>query len=194
MSTTALLGGYGLIGISGAALVWRQQIRIGALQGWQLASLVWVLWPFLLPALLLVAPSSSAPPAPVGPRAVELRARERAVLGALQRLGGGALPDTRAQAALGGLLEQLVASDRRLAELERDIEAAPTTLRDQLNGLRDCREKKLEQGLQLLDELHAKLTLLYFAADDPALADADAGDAVAELIMQIEALTELSAS
>jgi hypothetical protein len=157
-----------------------------------LALLAVGLWPFLLPTLLpgeaVVRPALPSPEGGYGPRLDALACQ---LQDGWARAGAAATAE-RERRRVEGFLQRLRASAARLAELEAALPSAPERVRLKLGELRARTANELEQGLGLLEELLAQLTLLRFVGlgeDHGATAERDH---VEELLARIESLAELN--
>lgn len=120
--------------------------------------LVLVLWPFLLPAMFL----RESPSVPRGDRERDgrLGAVSRSLREAFEHAGGGA---DRERRVVEAFLARLWAQERDLANLEAALSGAPETVRPRLEDLRDRSRQRIDEGIIMLDEMVAQLTLLRFS-------------------------------
>jgi hypothetical protein len=109
------------------------------------------------------------------------------------RAGGAAqATEGRERLVLDGFVSRLRANDQRLGDLEAAIREAPPSVRERLVRLRDVTGAEIDQGVGVLEELAAQLTLLRFAdLGEPSIAKAER-DHIEDLLARIEALAEVS--
>jgi len=149
-----------------------------------------VLWPFVLP--LSFTPEAAVPvggPAHRSARAARLDEVARRLEQGWARAGHAAqATGGRERVGLEGFLSRLRASDRRLGELEEEIAQSPPSVRERLVRLRETTGVEIDQGISLLEELAAQLTLLRFAdLGEPTAAKVER-DHIEDLLARIEAL------
>ena len=151
-----------------------------------------LLWPFVLP--LAFAPEAAVPveaPTRKSDRAGRLDEVARRLEQGWARAGHAAqATEGRERIVLEGFLARLRANDRRLAEVEEAISQAPASVRERLQRLRDASAAEIDQGIALLEELAAQLTLLRFAdLGEPSTAKVER-DHIEDLLARIEALAQ----
>ncbi|MGC4114622.1 MAG: hypothetical protein QM765_08430 [Myxococcales bacterium] len=153
-----------------------------------------LLWPFMLP--LAFAPEAAVPVDAPTSRKTDRAARLDAVARRLEqgwaKAGGtaAAAAEGRERTVLEGFLARLRANDRRLAEMDEAIGQSPASVRERLQRLRDATLAEIDQGIALLEELAAQLTLLRFSdLGEPSTAKVER-DHIEDLLARIEALAQ----
>lgn len=191
MTAWGILIVYVVIGCGAGIAVFAGKRSVGALEGAPAAAVMLILWPFLLPTTLLV---EALPPMPEMPRNTERSRRIEMLARALHEVWAAAgAGEARERTMLEAFIARLRARESRLGELERAIASAPASARERLAAMREATATEIEQGLSLLDDLVAQLTVLRFSE----LAERDATSTervhVEGLLTRIEALAALSA-
>lgn len=189
MSAAVIIVIYLLIGC-GAAIAVVVQGR-GSVAGGRAPRVVLMLllWPFLLPTTWLAEPVPRLPPRRTGSeRAARI---ERIGLDLRDAWARSTQGEAREREVIEGFLDKLARQDVRLGELEEVITSAQLSIRPKLLQLRDATAKDVDEGLVLLEELLAQLTLLRFAGlrDEPGVGGER--DHVENLLVRIEALANL---
>jgi len=189
MSAIVVVVVYAGVGLCGALLVYRRGRRTDPAGAAGAAALCLLLWPFILPVSLGAEPRASAGRGTCCDRIDRVARR---VSAAMQRARQAGVEEPRACQVVEAFVARLQASDLRLVELRAVTDEAHASTRDRLEALRGAGAEELERGLALLEELAGKLTLLSFA--DLSAGGAPGGDQemVEELLLRIEALTEVS--
>jgi hypothetical protein len=143
--------------------------------------LMFVLWPFLLPATFLVEPA-------LGGRGKKLEALREEIRIALARADRS---DAHAQRIVETFVERALIEARSVAELDAAIASAPLSVRDRLEELRDRSVHRIDAAAAMLEEMLAQLTLLRFAELDAKSGD-DERRKIEDLVARIEALANLA--
>lgn len=138
------------------------------------------LWPFLLPAQLAMAGAAEPSPPP-------LARATRAARAALVALPA-APPD--GLAAIDRFEAVLRARAARVEELEQAVRGGPDAVRDRLAELAESERRLLDEGLAVLEDLTAQLTLLRFSAS-PAGSGED-GASVQDLLLRVQSELEVA--
>jgi hypothetical protein len=196
MTALVVLVVYLVAGCFSAIVVVLRPVPVASLGKGTTAAVTVVLWPFVLPlAVMSEAPVRLDGVAAKSERAQRLDAVARRLEEGWARAGGAALAtEGRERLGLERFLSRLRASERRLAEMEEAIRDSPASVQERLVRLRDATGAEIDQGVSLLEELAAQLTLLRFAdMGDPSIARAER-DHIEDLLARIEALAEVSPS
>lgn len=199
MTPYLLLGGYAGLGVAGGAFLvvtGRASFLFGRWAGFLFAV---ALWPFVLPVVL--APGVAVVPRRTG-RGALLDEGERRLRAALTEVDVSALLGPDHRGGLRSFVDRLRADDARLAELEQALADAPAAAAGSLEAVRARLSHRVEQGLLLIDELVAQLTVLRFVDLDvedhgAGECDAGAGDGrhqVEELLARMRELVQLERS
>jgi hypothetical protein len=194
MTALVILAVYVFIGLVAVGLslsrrtggVWLERL------GQALATLV--LWPFLLPVLLV---PGAAPARPGEPLRSERARRLEEVAGRLEECWRHAAAENtwaaeqaREHRLLDGFISRLRAQERRLLEMEAVLASAPASVKERLTRLYEHSVTELEHSIGLVEELTAQLTLLRFAdLGNPSAVRVERGH-IQELLLRIEALAE----
>jgi len=184
MSAHVLLGGYVAIGVAAAI-----HARIRGAPALQTASMI-ALWPFLLPALN--GPRTT--PAQTSTDGARLAALEKSLEAAwaeVAALGAGRATERE---RMGRFVSHLRTQVARLEEMDRALTNAADRLRGPLAQLRARTAAEVGEGLVLLEELVAQLTLLRFTGGPGGEAARHEKDHVEALLARIGALAEVSAA
>ena len=196
MTALVVLVVYLVAGCFSAILVVLRPAPMAPLGKGTTAALTIVLWPFVLPlAVMSESPVRLDGPAHKSERAHRLDAVACRLEEGWARVGGAAqATEGRERFVLEGFLARLRGNDHRLVEMEEAIKAAPASVKERLERLRDVTGGEIDRGTSLLEELAAQLTLLRFAdMGDPSIARAER-DHIEDLLARIEALAEASPS
>jgi hypothetical protein len=105
---------------------------------------------------------------------------------------GAPSAESRERALIEGFLAKLSRQDVRLAELEQTIDSAAISIKPRLVSLRDSTVKDIEDGLALLEEMVAQLTLLRFEELAERAGEGGERDHVEGLLARIEAMASLT--
>lgn len=188
MAERIVLCAYLLVGLASALGVGLRGLSVVGARGPAAAGLLLLMWPFLLPALLL--PATAPPRRAVGsPRAARLS--DLAI--ALDAAWTGAEPAAlREREATRRFVETLQGRQASLEELESVLGSCSAAVRPRLERFRDRATAQLEQGCTLLEEMLAHLTVLRFCG--PAAVNANATDRsqIELLLGRLEALGALA--
>lgn len=141
-----------------------------------------VLWPFLMPAMVLTPAGAAAP----SPRTMRLDALGSALSLAWTATGSTA---SRERAATERFVAELRRRHAALEGLAAAVATAPPRVRTRLERMREAAEEQLEQGCALLEEMLAQLTILRFSG--AAALEADRAH-VEVLVARLDALGALS--
>lgn len=186
MSAVAVIIAYVVVGCGAAIAIVVQRRAVGQLSGMPAAAAVLFLWPFLLPATFLAEPPLTGSLAPDTERARRIDALSKGVHGAWD----DSACEGREQRVLDRYVGRLRITETRLREIDAAIREAPCSVQDKLRHLRETTKVDLDQGIDLLEEMLAQLTLLRFANGDGV--GQDERDHVEGLLARIEALTDLA--
>jgi hypothetical protein len=185
MAPTIIVAVYLLLGAAAAA----RALARGT--SWPLAAVTLLCWPFLLPAPQ--GGSSREAPRP-DTDAGRLTALESALENAWRdaaALGAGRPAERERIGRFVAHLRSLVA---RVEEMDRALATAAERVRGPLTQLRTRAAADVGEGLSLLEELVAQLTLLRFSGGPGGEAARHEKDHVEALLARIGALAEVSAT
>jgi hypothetical protein len=179
--TTLILSSlYVVIGIVAALIARRQRMQlINAL-------LTALLWPFLLPTL--VQATEVPRPKADSPRLSRLESAARTLREAWAKGEPTWSAGPKERDRLEAFIVRLQAIESRLSEIDAAMQRGPVSLRERLERVRDRSLEELEQGLVLLEELGAQLTLLRFANVEASAERAH----LEALLTRVGALAEVS--
>ena len=175
MTSTVVVTVYFVVGCGAAAsLVVRPPVD-SALAGWLGAVAMLFLWPFLLPIAFFTDAGAA--------RGTLRTVRLRRLAAQLER---GWPEDRRGAATVERFVARLVEIEARRHQIESAMASVSDSIRDRMVALEKKSAVQVDQGLALLDDVLAQLTLLRFS--EPV--DVDRDD-VEDLLARIEALASL---
>lgn len=178
-----ILIGYALIGLAVGLAVGVRGIPVGGLARGSSAIVAAALWPFVAPTLLPARAGEDPRAIGRGDRLAEIASRLRDDWSRVPS------PDPRGRSLLDSFVERLRAEESRIAEMESALAHAPASVLDRLARLRDATRAEVDQGIALLEELDAQLTLLRFSGEAGTRSERAR---VQDLLAQIEAVVEVS--
>lgn len=172
---------YFLVGGVLGALVMVRRLEVAGRRTGGAAILMIVLWPFLLPVALVkeTGPQRAAVPGRI--EVLEAQIREASDRAGIVVIG------PRERALVLGYVERLRAAELRAREIEGAVATAPASARPRLDRLRTESLSEVEQGIELLEEILGRLTVMRFL-DQRSLA-ADDRDRVVALVDMIGSIT-----
>jgi hypothetical protein len=190
--TTAqvIFGLHVVIGAGAGVWVIAERRAVGGLRGPSAALLMVVFWPFFLPMSLLAETELARV---LGPQASDRARRIEGVAAMLAEAWSKTdAGQSRERAVTEGFVDKLRRQEARRVELESTASTASVSIRPQLEKLIALAALEIDQGLELLEEMTAQLTLLRFAGI--ASGDESSGDKdrVLGLLARIEALANMS--
>jgi hypothetical protein len=188
MIAVAILSVYVALGSIFAIAVVIKRRAVAGLGGLSSFFLMLVFWPFLLPTALLSEADLTRAVAIAGPR------RRIAEVGIHVRdawIKSGPV-EPRERAVVEGFLTRLEERSKKLDELAAALEAAPPSIRPRLEMLRGELEREIAEGLTLLEEMTAQLTLLRFTGLTERETPGADRDLVEGLLARIEAMANIS--
>lgn len=182
-SVWVLIVGYLVVG-TGASVAFLVHRSNGS-KGRSNALFMVILWPFLLPAVLL-APSGVRPKS--AGRLLRLKDAARSVSVAWDEVSVGS---TRERDSVARFVRRLEAKEARLAEIHQAMSRAPEPLQVRLERIADQVAKQIDEGIGVLEDMAAQLTLLRFSglAED---ADTQERDRVEALLIKVDALAQMA--
>jgi hypothetical protein len=186
MVTYFIIAAYGAIGVIAAISVVARGARVASVKGAPSFVLMLIFWPFFLPTSLLA--DADVPRAAIaisGPkkRIAEVGANVR---DAWTKSGP---VDQRERMVVESFLARLDERATRAEELRATLAIAAPSIRTRLEQLRADADREIEEGLLLLEEMAAQLTLLRFTGRSD-LPSADR-DQVEGLLGRIEAMANV---
>ncbi len=184
MSAPALvLAGYAAVGLLVGIGVAARGVPIAGLTRVSSAFVAAALWPFVVPTLLPARSGEDGHAIARGDRLADVASRLRE---SWSRVPSA---DSRGRSLLDSFVERLRAEERRIEEMESALAHAPERVRERLARLRDATRADVDQGIALLEELDAQLTLLRFSGESGTRSERAH---VQDLLAQIEAVVEVS--
>lgn len=169
---------YFVVGCGAAATLVAGHRREGTFAGGLGAGLMVFLWPFLLPVAFF---------AEVSPRTGTDRAARLDRLA--RQLKDVWADDDRGAALVDRYVARLERTEARRYQVESAIDTAADSIRERLVQLERKQASQIDEGLVLLDEMVAQLTLLQFSQGIDVGTEERAG--VEDLLARMEALASL---
>ena len=185
MVTYFIIAAYGTIGVIAAIGTVARKVSVAGSRGTPVFFLMIVFWPFFLPTSLLAEADTPRVIPASGPhkKIAEVGAKVR------EAWSKSGPVDQRERMAVESFLARLDERAARVEELRATLAIAAPSIRPRLDQLRVEAEREIEEGLLLLEEMAAQLTLLRFTGRSD-LPNADR-DQVEGLLARIEAMANV---
>jgi hypothetical protein len=176
--------GLGLVAVLVFLLVQRPRSSLHGPSG---AVVMLLFWPLLAPAVLF-AEAGVVGDGGGSERARRIEELDRRLRVALDMHDGGNIP-ARERSTVAAFIAHLRLAEQRRGELEATEASAPAAIRGKLARLRQTTTQRLDDGLNVAEELLGQLMLLRFADTSP---DGGSRDPMEDLLARIEALASLT--